>query len=99
MPNMTLSIPEDVHKIIKKHSEIRWSEVARRSIVSEAEKLELMEKLVENSKLTPEDVREIDVKIKEGIFRRFEDALHRRYKHSDGGSHKGLARKSPSGKE
>ena len=34
MPNITLAIPEDLHTKMKEHSEIRWSEVVRKSISS-----------------------------------------------------------------
>lgn len=32
MPNMTLAIPDKLHKFIKEHKEIRWTEVVRRSL-------------------------------------------------------------------
>ncbi len=32
MPHITLSMPEDVYREMKKHPEIKWSEVARKSI-------------------------------------------------------------------
>jgi hypothetical protein len=71
MPNMTLSIPEEIHSVIKKHNEIRWSEIARRAITQEAMKLNLMDRIASKSKLTMKDVKEIDEKIKEGIFKRY----------------------------
>ena len=71
MPNMTLSIPEEIHSIIKNHNEIRWSEIARRAITQEARKLKLMDNLASKSKLTMKDVKEIDEKIKEGLFKRY----------------------------
>ncbi|WP_456369431.1 hypothetical protein [Geoglobus sp.] len=40
MPNITLSIPDDVYKKMKKYSEIRWSEVVRKAIVDYLGKLE-----------------------------------------------------------
>ena len=40
MPNITLSIPEDIYKKMKKYSEIKWSEVIRKAIVDYLEKLE-----------------------------------------------------------
>jgi len=46
MTNMTLAIPEDLHEIMRKHSEIKWSEVARQAISEKARKLELMDKLL-----------------------------------------------------
>jgi len=72
MPNMTLSIPEDIHSIIKKHNEIKWSEIARRAITQEAKKLSLMDKIASKSKLTMDDVKEIDKKIKDGLFKRYD---------------------------
>jgi len=37
---MTLAIPEETHKAMKKHREIRWTEVARQAIVKKARELE-----------------------------------------------------------
>ena len=70
MTNMTLAIPEDLHEIMKKHSEIKWSEVARHAIWEKARKLELMDKLLANSKLTEEDALRIGREVNKGIARR-----------------------------
>jgi Arc/MetJ-type ribon-helix-helix transcriptional regulator len=40
MPNITLSIPDDIYKKMKKYSEIKWSEVVRKAIVDYLKKLE-----------------------------------------------------------
>jgi len=32
MVNMTMAIPEQLHKVMKKHAEIKWTEVARQAI-------------------------------------------------------------------
>ncbi len=40
MPNITLSIPDNIYKKMKKYSEIRWSEVVRKAIVDYLKKLE-----------------------------------------------------------
>ena len=71
MPNMTLSIPEELHNVVKKHTEIKWSEVARRAMWVQARKLTLMDKLAGKSKLTEKDVAELDHKIKAGLLKRF----------------------------
>jgi hypothetical protein len=80
MPNITLSIPEEVFKIMSKHKEIRWSEVARQAIVKYSRKIELLdgidkqEKLklfntmLKDSNITEKDVDEIGDKIKQGIY-------------------------------
>ena len=70
MVNMTLAIPQDLHRVIKKHNEIKWSEIARRALQEHARRVELMEKLVSKSKLTEKDVMKLDKKIKAGIAKR-----------------------------
>ena len=49
MTNMTLAIPEELHKIIKKHKEIKWTEIARQAMWEQARKLELMDNLLSKS--------------------------------------------------
>ena len=71
MPNITLSIPEEIHRIMKKHREMRWSEIARRAILEEVGKLTLMEKIASKSKLTMKDIEEINQKIKKGLHSKF----------------------------
>jgi len=67
---MTLALPEDLHKIIRKHKQIKWSEIARQAMWDQANKLELMDKILSKSKLTEKDVLEIGRKINEGIAKR-----------------------------
>ncbi len=71
MPNMTLSIPTELHDIVKQHTEIKWSEVARRAMWIQARKLSLMDRLAGKSKLSEKDIEELDHKIKAGLFKRF----------------------------
>jgi len=40
MPNITLSIPDDVYRKMKKYGEVKWSEVARKAIVEYLRRLE-----------------------------------------------------------
>lgn len=65
---MTLSLPEDLHEIMMKHREIRWSEIARIAITEQVEKLKLMDKIASKSKLTFKDVEEINEKVKKGLY-------------------------------
>jgi len=67
MANITLSIPAEVHEIMREHREIRWSEIARRALLDEIRKLALMDKISSKSKLTMKDIEEINEKIKRGI--------------------------------
>ena len=40
MPNITLSIPEEVYKKMKEHKEIRWTEVVKKDIMDYIHHLE-----------------------------------------------------------
>lgn len=81
MPNITLSVPENLHELMKKHRQIRWSEVARRAIEFEARKMELVEKIASKSKLTMNDVMKLDSKVKKRMREHFDvltnEAHHR----------------------
>ena len=68
LPNITLSIPEDLHEKMKKHSEIRWSEVVRKSISEKIDDLEVMDRLTRRSRLTQADVDVIARKIDRDVF-------------------------------
>ena len=70
MVNMTLAVPEELHKLMKKHADIKWSEGARRALGEKAKKIEDFDKMLENSKLTEEDVKVIGAKIKRSIAKR-----------------------------
>ena len=72
MTNMTLAVPEDLLKVMQKHKEIKWSEVARQAIMEKARKLELMDKLLAKSELTEEDAERIGHKIKHGMAKRYD---------------------------
>ncbi len=70
MTNMTLAVPEDLHQIMKKRTEIKWSEIARQALWDHARKLEVMDKLLAKSVLTEEDAERIGHKIKHEIAKR-----------------------------
>ena len=67
---MTFAVPNQLMAVMKKHKEIKWSEVAREALAEKANELELMDKILSNSKLTEKDAIEIGRKIKEGIAKR-----------------------------
>ncbi len=73
MANMTLSIPEELHKKMRKFNEIRWSEIARRAIEQRVNDLEVMEKIASKSRLTEKDAKEISKKIKRVAAIRFNE--------------------------
>lgn len=71
MPNITLAIPEEIHELMKRHNEIRWSEIARRAIVKQVRKLDIMDRIASRSKLTLSDIEDINNKVKEGLHKRY----------------------------
>jgi TRAP-type mannitol/chloroaromatic compound transport system substrate-binding protein len=68
---MTLALPEEIYAIVKTHSEVRWSEIARRAIESYAKKLAMLDAITAKSELTEEDVMALDEKIKKGVYDRY----------------------------
>ena len=71
MGNITLSIPDDVHKDMKQFSEVRWSEVARKAIIQKLETLHMADRLAKKSKLSEKDVSEFSNIIKSLATKRF----------------------------
>lgn len=71
MGNLTLSVPDELLSKMREHSEIKWSEVARRSFAREVEVLGMMDKLLAHSRLTESDVDKIGHGIKAEIRKRY----------------------------
>ena len=67
---MTLALPDDLNKIMKRHVEIKWSEVARQALWKQARKMELMDKILSNSKITEEDALKLGAKINLGVAKK-----------------------------
>ena len=72
MPNITLTVPDDLHRRMKRHPEVKWSEVVRRILSDKVRDLEAMDRIAAKSKLTPEDVDELDHVLKLALLRRYE---------------------------
>ena len=75
MVSVTLSVPERLHKLMKSHPEIKWSEVARQAMWEYAERLELLDSIAKKSALTEKDVREMDERIKKGLAEKYRDNI------------------------
>ncbi len=70
MSNVTLAISDDLHNKMKNHSEIRWSEVVRKSISEKIDDLEMMDKLTKKSKLTQKEVDNIAKRIDSSVAKK-----------------------------
>jgi hypothetical protein len=69
--NVTFAVPKELHEIMRRHPEIKWSEIARRAMWEYARKLELLERITMESKLSEEDVLRLDEKVKAGLRRKY----------------------------
>ena len=67
MPTMTLSVPDDLYKVIKQHDEVKWSVIARNAMWEYARKIQLVDSILEKSELTEKDAAEIGKLIKKSI--------------------------------
>ena len=70
MTNMTFSIPDEIYKKMKQYPEIKWSQIARNALLKYLEKLELMNQIMTESKLTIEDVESMGDEIKKKAWQR-----------------------------
>jgi len=59
MPNMTFAVPEELHKEMRRHKDVRWSEVARRALAREINRLHIYDRLLADSRLTEADAIEL----------------------------------------
>ena len=78
MVNMTLAIPSDLSALMKKHSEIKWTEVARRAIEEKASEVELLDSIASKSRITEKDVEELSKVIKRGVAKKVLSEARRR---------------------
>lgn len=70
MTNLTLSVPDDLYEEMKKHPEIRWSEVARQALAKKLDDLRRLDALLRDSELTEQDVEEVAKSVKEGVWKK-----------------------------
>jgi hypothetical protein len=59
MPNMTFAVPPELHKEMRRHKDVRWSEIARRALAREVSRLHIYDRLLEDSKFSEEDAVEL----------------------------------------
>ena len=67
MVNITLTIPEELKAKLSKHKEVNWSAVIRRELEEHLKRIEIVEAIVQKSKLTKKDVEEIARKVDSAV--------------------------------
>lgn len=70
MPNMTFSVPEELHQEMRKHKDVRWAEVARRALARELDRLHIYDRLLSGSRLSEADAVELGRAIRRRVRRR-----------------------------
>ena len=74
MPNITLSIPDDLKKEMDSIPEFNWSEIVRNFLSERVKRVLLLKKLdkmLENSELTEEDCIRLGREAKKSMHKRF----------------------------
>jgi len=74
MPKITLVLSKALHRKMKAHRAVSWSEVLRRAIARTVRDLERMDEIARRSSLRATDVERLDHVVKEGVRRRYEAA-------------------------
>ena len=69
MPNITLSISEELKKEMKRHSSIKWSDAVRSIIEQKISELNEAEKIAKKSKFNWEDWKLIDRELSKNAAR------------------------------
>jgi len=75
MVNMTITVPDELKKMLDKYPEMNWSEVARQAWKQKAEQLELLNRLTAKSKATDKDIMELSRLVNKGIARWHDERL------------------------
>lgn len=71
MGNITLAVPEELHRKMRKHTELKWSDIARQAFEKKLREIELAEKILGKSELTEEDAERIGHEVKATMRKRF----------------------------
>ena len=84
MPNITLSIPEQLYRKMKKYKEIKWSEVIRRAIADYIKRLEESKLEISTDELLKElgiaeELNEIDIEKATRYYKKMREEEWRRF--------------------
>lgn len=67
MATMTLSVPDDLYKVIKHHNEVKWSVIARKAMWEYAQKVQILDRILKKSELSETGADEIARLVKKSI--------------------------------
>jgi len=70
MPNLTISISEELKKELSEFKVMNWSEVAREAFEKKVIQLKVLESFSKDSELTQEDALRLGRKVNEALSKR-----------------------------
>ena len=73
MANLTLSLPNELKKMMENFPEINWSEVARDSIKKKITQLNFMKGFRIDSEISPEEALNLGREISELLLKRYKN--------------------------
>jgi|MudIll2142460700_1097286.scaffolds.fasta_scaffold784164_2 hypothetical protein len=73
MASVTFQIPSEVRKILAKYPKIKWDKVVADTLWNYARKLRLMDKIAAKSKLSSQDIDELNKTIKAGLWKHYKN--------------------------
>lgn len=71
MPTISFQIPKEIKEILSNHPEIKWDKLVIDTLCNYAKKIQLMDKITQKSKLTNQDVEELDKAVKVDLLRKY----------------------------
>ena len=75
MVSITLSVPEEMKKLMDSFPEMNWSSIAREAIKQRLEMMEKFRKFTANSTMTEEDALELGRKVNAGLAKRYRESM------------------------
>lgn len=75
VPNLTVSIDDELMRQIKAHPGVNWSEAAREGLRKRLQEVHVWDELLKDSQLTPQDVEELTDKVDEAMARRLKELV------------------------
>ena len=71
MASLTLCVPQQVLARMRRHSEVKWSEVVRAVIVQQLDEWERAEEIASKSRLSQKDVDELALAVDRDLAKHF----------------------------
>ncbi len=71
MANVSFELPVDIKNIITHYPEINWDKLVQDTLWNYAKKIQLMDKITNKSKLTEENVNNLNKEIKANLLKKY----------------------------